>query len=77
MVFGEITTKAKVDYTKIVRNVCKEVGFDDEAKGLNYKTMQVQQDSYGSESKNDKILGTKCISLGLLDSATTEEVLSR
>merc|ERR1719472_88185 len=41
MVFGEITTKAKVDYTKIVRQVCKDIGYDDEKKGLNYKTMQV------------------------------------
>jgi S-adenosylmethionine synthetase len=41
MVFGEITTKADVDYTKIVRQACKDIGYDDESKGLNYKTMQV------------------------------------
>ena len=28
MVFGEITTKAKVDYEKVVRQACKEIGFD-------------------------------------------------
>ena len=27
MVFGEITTKAKVDYEAIVRKTCEEVGF--------------------------------------------------
>lgn len=27
MVFGEITTKAKVDYEAIVRATCKEIGF--------------------------------------------------
>ena len=27
MVFGEITTKAKVDYEKIVRKTCREIGF--------------------------------------------------
>jgi len=41
MVFGEITTKAKVDYEQIVRDTVKEIGYDDEAKGINYKTMDV------------------------------------
>jgi S-adenosylmethionine synthetase len=41
MVFGEITTKAKVDYDKIVRDTCKEIGYDDAAKGLDYRTMEV------------------------------------
>ena len=27
MVFGEITTLAKVDYEKVVRDTCREVGF--------------------------------------------------
>eukprot|EP00951_Prasinocladus_malaysianus_P033886 scaffold338325_cov46-Prasinocladus_malaysianus.AAC.1 len=34
MVFGEITTKAKVDYEKVVRGVCKEVGFTSDEVGL-------------------------------------------
>ena len=34
MVFGEITTKAKVDYEAIVRKTCKEVGFTSDAVGL-------------------------------------------
>jgi len=41
MVFGEITTKANVDYEAIVRETCKNVGYDDAAKGLDYKTMDV------------------------------------
>merc|ERR1719159_1893770 len=34
MIFGEITTKAKIDYEKVVREACKNVGYDDAAKGL-------------------------------------------
>jgi hypothetical protein len=33
MVFGEITTKAVVDYEAVVRKVCKDVGFNTEADG--------------------------------------------
>jgi len=41
MVFGEITTKATIDYEKVVRETCKSIGYDDAAKGLDYKTMDV------------------------------------
>jgi len=34
MIFGEITTKAKIDYEKVVREACKNVGYDDAGKGL-------------------------------------------
>ena len=42
MVFGEITTKAKVDYEAIVRRVCKEIGFTSEDVGLNADTCKVR-----------------------------------
>jgi len=34
MILGEITTKAKLDYEKIVREAVKNIGYDDAAKGL-------------------------------------------
>merc|ERR1712087_525939 len=33
--------KAKVDYEKVVRQACKEIGFDAPEKGLDYKTCKV------------------------------------
>jgi len=41
MVFGEITTKAKVDYEAIVRRTCEEIGFTSEDVGLDAKTCKV------------------------------------
>jgi len=38
MVFGEITTKTILDYQKIVRDAIKDIGFDDGAKGFDYKS---------------------------------------
>ena len=40
---GELTTNAKINVDQIVRDKIKEIGYDDEAKGLNYKTCDVIQ----------------------------------
>lgn len=41
MCFGEITTKAKVDYEAVIRDAIMKIGFDSEEKGLDYKTCRV------------------------------------
>jgi hypothetical protein len=41
MVFGEITTAAKVDYEAIVRKTCREIGFTSEDVGLDADTCKV------------------------------------
>jgi S-adenosylmethionine synthetase len=42
MVFGEITTKAKVNYEEIVRKTCKGIGFTSEDVGLDADTCKVR-----------------------------------
>jgi len=41
MIFGEITTKAKINYEAVVRETIKKIGYDDKAKGMDYRTASV------------------------------------
>lgn len=42
MVFGEITTRAKVDYEAVVRKTCKEIGFISDDVGLDADKCKVR-----------------------------------
>lgn len=41
MVFGEISTKAQLDYQKVIRDTIRDIGYDDSAKGFDYKTCNI------------------------------------
>ena len=43
MVFGEITTSAKVDYEKVVRDTCREIGFISDDVGLDADKCKVSR----------------------------------
>jgi S-adenosylmethionine synthetase len=41
MIFGEISTSSQVNYEQVIRNTIKDIGYDDIAKGFDYKTCNV------------------------------------
>jgi hypothetical protein len=68
MVFGEITTTAKVDYEKVVRDTCREIGFTHEDVGLNADTCKVRC------RRSKDVLGSSRVS-GFVASLTQNKVL--
>lgn len=62
LIGGEITTTANIDYEQIARDVLKDIGYDDEAKGINYKTCEIkvlleQQSPDIALGTNDEVQG--------------------
>jgi methionine adenosyltransferase (EC 2.5.1.6) len=42
LIGGEISTTAKIDYEQVARDVLKDIGYDDEDKGMDYRTCKIQ-----------------------------------
>ena len=55
IVAGEVTSNAKLDIEKIVRDALKEVGYDDENTTMDYRTCEIEQ--YIKRQSNDIAIG--------------------
>ncbi len=64
VVSGEITTKANIDINEIARNTVKKIGYDDTAKGFDYKTCAVMV-SLGRQSPD--------IAMGVRDTLSDDQ----
>lgn len=42
VIFGEITSRANVNYDEVARSVLKNIGYDDVQKGMDYKTVEIK-----------------------------------
>ncbi len=81
-IFGQITSKASVDYEKIARDVVKEIGYDKKEYGFSYDTMDVkiaidkqsEDIALGVDESDDKDLGAgdQGIMFGYASSETKE-----
>ena len=82
MIFGEITTTASVNYEQVIREALKDIGYDDVAKGLDYRTCNVivaieeQSPDIGQSVDAVKIEDTGAGDQGIMFGYATDETES-
>jgi len=81
MVFGSVTSNAKIDSDRVIRGTVKHIGYDSSEKGLDYKTMEVlnrleirRRDASSRESLNEPELQAEGLFVGYATNETPEVV---
>merc|ERR1719223_1972122 len=79
MIFGEISTTASVNYEQVIREALRDIGYDDVAKGLDYRTCNVivaieeQSPDIGQSVDSIKIEDTGAGDQGIMFGYATDE----